>query len=65
VNFMDYLLYLDLAQAQHHRARTPELINQEDHDVYVLFSEDSSKISLLGLSELLAHDALYLDLVSF
>ena len=50
VNFMDYLLQLDLAQAQHRRVRTsvsfrevPALMNQENHDVYVLYLDDHDK----------------------
>lgn len=50
VNFMDYLLQLDLAQAQHRRVRTsvsfrevPALMNQENHDVYVLYLDDQDK----------------------
>ncbi|CAK7343910.1 unnamed protein product [Dovyalis caffra] len=56
VNFMDYLLQLDLAQAQHRRVRTsvsfrevPALINQENHDVYVLYLDDhAEKCKKLG-----------------
>ncbi|KAG5253372.1 VARLMGL domain-containing protein [Salix suchowensis] len=56
VNFMDYLLQLDLAQAQHRRVRTsvsfrevPALMNQENHDVYVLYLDDhDNKLKKMG-----------------
>lgn len=56
VNFMDYLLELDLKETQHRRVRTsvsfrevPTLLNQQNHDCFILYLDNNiEKTSKMG-----------------